>query len=95
MLRLYCKTLAKGCPVLTSESDFYGEKAAARILQVHPDTLRRYRSQNLIRFYRSATNRICYTLEDLLAFKVARRVEETPPTKIDPAVLRRAIVQAA
>jgi hypothetical protein len=68
--------------VLSNEPDFYGEKAAARILQVHPDTLRRYRSQGRIPFYRSSTGRVGYTFADLMAFALAQRVEAALPLPV-------------
>jgi hypothetical protein len=68
--------------MILNEPDFYGEKAAARILQVHPDTLRRYRSQGRIPFYRSSTGRVGYTFADLMAFALAQRVEAALPMPV-------------
>lgn len=68
--------------MISNEPDFYGEKAAARILQVHPDTLRRYRSQGRIPFYRSSTGRVGYTFADLMAFAMAQRVEAALPMPV-------------
>jgi DNA-binding transcriptional MerR regulator len=47
--------------------DFYDEKAAARIAEVHPRTLRRWRVQGLVASYRTPTGRVRYRLEDLVA----------------------------
>jgi excisionase family DNA binding protein len=58
-------------------SDFYSEKAAARVLNIHFDTLRRWRKQGRIRHYRSPTGRISYRFDDLMAFALAEPVEAT------------------
>lgn len=46
--------------------DFYDEKQAARIADVHPRTLRRWREKGLVACYRTPTGRVRYRLEDLL-----------------------------
>jgi hypothetical protein len=55
----------------------YSEKAAARILNVHFDSVRRWRRKGLIRYSVSSTGRISYKLDDLLAFAMAKTVEPT------------------
>jgi excisionase family DNA binding protein len=57
--------------------DFYSEKAAARVLNIHFDTLRRWRKQGRIRHYRSPTGRISYRFDDLMQFATATPVEPT------------------
>lgn len=59
-------------------ADIYNEKAAARVIGVHPDTLRRWRRAGLINFYRSRTGRIHYALDDLLAFTRNQKIEAAP-----------------
>lgn len=54
--------------------DFFDEKAAARIAEVHPRTLRRWRERGLVAWYRTPTGRIRYRLEDLLAAVEQERV---------------------
>ena len=61
--------------MITEGSEFFGEKAAARILDVHPRTLRRMRSRGLVAHYRTPTGRVRYKLEDLIE---ASRVERVP-----------------
>ena len=46
--------------------DLFDEKAAARIAEVHPRTLRRWRERGLIACYQTPTGRIRYKLEDLM-----------------------------
>lgn len=55
--------------------DFYDEKAAARILTVHPRTLRRMRKQRKLEYYRTPSGRIRYRLDDLLK---AAKIEQFP-----------------
>lgn len=54
--------------------DFFDEKAAARIAEVHPRTLRRWRERGMIAWYRTPTGRIRYRIEDLLAAIEQERV---------------------
>jgi len=61
--------------MIASTENFLGEKAAARVLQVHPGTLRRYRTQGNIAFYRTATGRIHYRFDDLMKFALPIRIE--------------------
>lgn len=64
--------LVGGCTVA---DDFYDEKAAARILTVHPRTLRRMRKQRKLDYYRTPSGRIRYRLDDLLK---AAKIEHFP-----------------
>lgn len=57
-------------------SDF-DEKAAARILNFNPRTLRRWRKAGLIGHYLTSTGRVRYTADDLLAFRSAGRTAKT------------------
>lgn len=65
------------------ERERFSEKASARILGVHFDTLRRWRNQRRIRYFRSATGRISYSLDDLQAFAMATAVEPAAPPALD------------
>lgn len=56
----------------------YDEKSAARILKIHPDSLRRLRRQGRITFYRTGTGRISYKFDDLMAFGLNQRVQAAP-----------------
>lgn len=66
-------------------SEFYNEKAAARVLNIHFDTLRRWRKQGRIRYYRSQTGRISYRFADLMAFATAEPIEPTSGGTFAPA----------
>lgn len=67
--------------IATSEN-FLSEKAAARVLQLHPGSLRRLRNQGHIAYYRTATGRIHYRFDDLMAFALPTRVEAVEPKAI-------------
>ena len=56
------------------QAEFLSEKAAARILDISPRTLRSWRKQGLIGFCRLPSGTIRYTLDDLLIFQGACRV---------------------
>lgn len=69
-------------------ADLYDEKAAARVVGVHPRTVRRWRDAGLLAFYRTPTGRIRYKLEDLIAATTIERVEPAngracPPLSAD------------
>ncbi|WP_310498091.1 helix-turn-helix domain-containing protein [Sandarakinorhabdus sp.] len=64
--------------MIANDPELFGEKAAARVLQVHPCTIRRWRREGRITFYRSSTGRITYTFADLMAFAMSQRVEPVP-----------------
>lgn len=64
--------------MVAQSDDFMTEKAAARVLQLHPGSLRRLRNQGHIAYYRTATGRIHYRFDDLIAFALPKRVEALP-----------------
>ena len=51
----------------------YSEKAAARILECHPRTLKRYRVAGLIEFYELPGGRPRYSAQQLMEFVESRR----------------------
>lgn len=64
--------------------DHYSEKSAAYVLNIHPDSLRRFRRQGKITFYRGPTGRISYKFDDLLAFNRTERIAATAETTAEP-----------
>ena len=58
--------------------ELLSEKAAARILQLHPDTLRRWRKAGRVRYCTTATGRVRYRLQDL--------VQVASPQWVEPAL---------
>ena len=57
------------------EREYYDEKSAARILNIHFDSLRRLRRRGMITHYKSATGRISYKIDDLMTFSLRYRIE--------------------
>lgn len=49
--------------------ELFDEKAAARVLNVHPRTLRRWRDRGLIKYLLTPTGRIRYLSSELLDFR--------------------------
>lgn len=49
--------------------ELFDEKAAARVLNVHPRTLRRWRDRGLIKYLLTPTGRIRYLYSELLNFR--------------------------
>jgi DNA-binding transcriptional MerR regulator len=62
-----------------STTDFFDEKAAARIAEVHPRTMRRWRERGLVTCYRTPTGRIRYRLDDLLVAVSQQRMSADAP----------------
>ena len=55
------------------------EKEAARVLKMHPDSLRRWRKRDpKLPYYTTLTGRIYYRLEDLVKCATPKRVEREP-----------------
>jgi hypothetical protein len=71
--------------MIAATDNFLSEKAAARVLQVHPGTLRRYRTQGRIAFYRTATGRIHYRFDDLMKFALPVRFDPVAGALAPPA----------
>lgn len=57
------------------QGDYFDEKAAARILEVHPRTLRRWRQRGLVACSRTPTGRVRYRIEDLMQATRSERID--------------------
>lgn len=51
----------------------YSEKAAARIVECHPRTLKRYRQAGEIEYYELPGGRVRYSAQQLMEFVESRR----------------------
>lgn len=60
--------------MIDRSEDMFDEKAAARIVGVHPRTLRRWREASHVAFYRTPTGRVRYQLADLVKLASHARV---------------------
>lgn len=58
-----------------SEELWFDEKAAARVLKLHPSTLRRYRRAGKVRYGVTPGGRIRYQLADLIKLGTPRIVD--------------------
>lgn len=64
----------------TADAALLKEKEAARVLGVHPRTLRRWREDRRVAFLRTPTGAVRFRLEDLLELT---RFERVPPNVRD------------
>jgi len=58
---------------VTNQLEYIDEKAAARITDVHPRTLRRWRLAGKVAYYLTPTGRIRYRIDDLIEASKYRR----------------------
>jgi phage terminase Nu1 subunit (DNA packaging protein) len=59
-------------------TDMVDEKTIARMFEVHPRTVRRWRERGLIPAYATPTGRIRYRVAEIVAAQLAERVRKCP-----------------
>lgn len=64
---------------MRDDTEYFDEKAAARIVDIHPRTLRRWRERGRVAYFRTPTGRVRYRLPDLLSAAQSERIAATAP----------------